>query len=301
MIQLVGYNFLMDGDTLNPYPSYVNNVTVTTLQGAEFDGLYVTQDVTSALSTEIPTEWDFYTIMLANFDGDLIAGSIENMVDQVDTIRIKRRKVGEFDWVTIYEQPINDPADFTFSGEDYFAEHDQEYEYAWVPVLANIEGNYITDTIESNFRGVFLCDADTIYKFSMGVEYGNSQQIQQVGVYNPIGQKYPIYVTNGANNYQTGSFQGKIVGNFENTGEFNRKEMVQEKNALLAWLTNKKAKILKDWNSNIWLVFVTGEPSISYDSQWGNGMMDVSFEYGELGDPTNATDMQSFGFWPTTE
>ena len=69
---------------------------------------------------------------------------------------------------------------------------------------------------------------------------------------------------------------GKVVGNIE----------------------NKKAKILKDFNGNMWLIFCTGAPSISYNSQWGNNMMEMSFQWGEIGDPNNVQDMQNVGLWP---
>lgn len=300
MIQFIRYNFLQDGNALDPYPTHVGTVTTAQIQNAQFNDFLITTDNTSPYSTEVPTDWDLYTMLWATFDGNLNGGSVDYTTAEVDSIRIKRRKVGEFDWVTIYEQPINSVSDFYFSGEDYFAVYGDEYEYAWVPVLAGIEGNYVTQTIESQFNAVYICDADTIYKFVAGVSYGPTQKFQQVGLYNPIGQQYPIYVTNGANNYETGSFTGKIIGNYEETHEFNRKEMVEEKKALFQWLTNKKAKILKDYNGNMSLIFITGAPSVSYDNQWGNGMMEISFQWGELGNPENAQDMQNNGLWPTT-
>lgn len=301
MIQLLGYNFLSDGDSLNPFPVAVQTIDSITLQNAEFNDFFVTRNVTEAYSTNVPTDWDFYTIMLANFNGDISAGSIDNLVSQVDSIRIKRRKKGEFEWLTIYEQAINDETDFNFSGQDNFAIYAEEYEYAWVPVLAGIEGNYIIESIESKFQGVYICDANTIYKFMAGVSYGHSQYIQQVAVYNPLGRKYPVYVSNGENNYQTGSFTGKLLGNYENTGVFNRKEMVLQKNEFMKWLTNKKAKFIKDYNGNAWCVFIIGEPSVSYDNQWGMGMMDTNFDYGELCDAEDIAAMQDVGLIPVLE
>lgn len=298
MLQFINYNFLGDGDCLTPRPSYFNGVNDIVVQNAIYNDFYITSNTTSSYSTTPPTEWDIYTLLWATFNGTINAGSVDYTVNDVDSIRIKRRKVGDFDWVTIYEQEINTVSDFLFSGEDYFVQNGEEYEYAWVPVLAGNEGNYIVKSIESQFKGVFIADADTIHKFYAGVAYGTSQQTQQVGIYNPIGQKYPIYVTNGANNYQTGSVTSKIVGNYEITGVLDRKEMVEEKNDLIKWLTNKKAKVLKDHNGNIWLVFITGAPSVTYDSQWGNGMMELSFQWGEMGDPNNVKDMQNVGLWP---
>ena len=309
MLELLGYNFLLDGDALNPSPTNIGNVGKVILRNSDYREIYATAEINENIDTTLPTDWDIYTLMLDNFsdlsknyeqDGvlRLNAGSIDTDINQISAIRIKRRKLNEFNWVTIYEKQINNADDLYFSGVDYFAANEEEYEYAWTIVFQGQEGQYITNSVESKFNGVFICDADTIYKFYAGVSYGPSQQTQLVGIYNPIGQKYPIYVTNGATNYQTGVLTGKIVGNYEDTGVFNRKEMVQQKNELIAWLTNKQAKILKDWNGNMWLCFVTGAPSVSYDSQWGNGMMEISFQYGEVGDPNNVEDMQNVGLWP---
>ena len=298
MLQFTGYSFIADGDALDPRPSYIDNIEQIKIQNAIYNDFYITSATISPYNTTPPTEWDIYTLLWATSNNTINAGSVDYTVNDVDSIRIKRRKVGDFDWLTIYEQEINTASDFLFSGEDYFAQNGEEYEYAWVPVLAGNEGNYIVKSIESQFKGVFIADADTIHKFYAGVAYGTSQQTQQVGIYNPIGQKYPIYVTNGANNYQTGSVTSKIVGNYENTGVLDRKEMVEEKNDLIKWLTNKKAKVLKDHNGNIWLVFITGAPSVTYDSQWGNGMMELSFQWGEMGDPNDVKDMQNVGLWP---
>lgn len=301
MINFLGYNFTMDGNSLDPFPSNVINIKTIKIQNALYDNFFVTKDITTPFNTTPPDEWDIYTIMLATFSNNLNAGSIDLSTSDVDSIRIKRRKVGEFEWITIYEQKINTAADFYFSGEDYFAINDTEYEYAWVPVLAGIEGGYVTQTIESKFSGVFLCDVNTIYKLIARVEYGPTERTQLVGLFNPLGSKYPIYVSNGATNYETGSVTGKLIGNYENTHVFNRKEMVEQREALFNWLTNKKAKIIKDSNSNCWLVFVTGSPSVSYDVQWGNGMMDLSFQWGEVGDSNNTQDMQNVGLLPIIE
>lgn len=298
MLQFVNYNFLMDGNALDPYPTNIQELDSVMIQNAYYDNLFITKEVTNGYSMEIPESWDIYTILLAGFDNTLKAGSIDYSLEDIDYIRIKRRKFGEFDWETIFQKKIDTLQDLVFSGEDYFAINNTEYEYAWVPVLSNTEGNYIVHQIESKFRGVFIADADVIYKLSAGVSYGPSEQTQLVAVYNPLGKKYPIYVSNGATNYQTGSVTAKIIGNYENTHTFNRKEMVEYKNALLKWLTNKRAKVLKDFNGNIWLIYITGSPSVTYDVQWGNNMMEVSFQYGEVGNVEEGNDMRNVGLWP---
>lgn len=301
MIQFVDYNFLLDGNSLDPYPTNVGEATNVLIKNAIYNDLLITKDTTSDYSTDVQDDWDVNTVILASFNNTLIAGSIDYSADDIDSIRIKRRKLGEYQWQTIHEQIINDADDLAFSGTDYFAMNDTEYEYAWTPVLSGTEGEYITRSIESKFKGVYIADTDTIYKFAAGVSYGPSEQTQLVATYNPLGKKYPIYVSNGATNYQTGSLTAKIIGNYENTHVFNRKEMVEQKNALLVWLTNKRAKVLKDFNGNIFLVYITGSPSVTYNTQWGNNMMEVSFQYGEIGDVNNVEDMRNVGLYPITE
>ncbi len=300
MVQFIHYNFLTDGNALDPFPSNVGDLDTVKIQGAVFNDLVITRDVSSPYGTTVPEDWDIYTILLATFNDTLKAGNVDISIEDIDSIRIKRRKLGEFDWQTIHEQEINSLQDLIFSGEDYFALNQTEYEYAWVPVLSNVEGTYIIESIESKFQGVFIADADVIYKLSAGVSYGPSEQTQLVAVYNPLGKKYPIYVSNGATNYQTGSVTAKIIGNYENTHRFDRKEMVQQKNNMLKWLTNKRAKVLKDSNGNMWLIFITGSPSVTYDAQWGNGMMEISFQYGEIGDVNDKEDMKKVGLFPIT-
>ena len=40
--------------------------------------------------------------------------------------------------------------------------------------------------------------------------------------------------------------------------------------------------------------------NVSYDSQWGMGMIDINFQYGEVGSPYSNEDMQNVGLVPKT-
>lgn len=298
MIAFCGYNFGKDGNSLDPVPTNVKDITSTYIQNGIYDCVFATRNVTDPYSTTIPSVWDIYTIMLANFNGNLSAGNIDIMLQAITSVRIKKRKQSSFEWITIKEIPINTMQDLNFVFEDYFSANNEEYEYAWVPVLNNVEGNFISQKIFSQFNGVFIADADTIYKFYAGVSYGVSEQVQKIGTFEPFGKQYPVYVSNSLINYQTGSLSGKIIGQYEKTYEFDRKEMVEEKNQLLKFLTNKKAKLIKDWNGNEFLCVIVGNPNVAYDSNWGMGMMTVSASYSECGQHDNANDMQKAGLIP---
>jgi len=290
MIGFCGYSFCEDGNAIDPYPTSIETITNIQLENAIFDDFYITRDVTTPYSATVPTDWDFYTVLWANFNGNLSAGNIEALLSQITSIRIKRRIVGEFDRTIIDEIPVNDVSDLSFIIEDYLTANDVLYEYSWVPTLNGVEGVPLTANILSQFNGIFVCDTNTIYKF-LSASYGDSTQVQKIATFEPYGRQYPVYISNALTNYQKGSISGKILGNFETTGVFDRVEMVQEKNAFLQFITNKQAKIIKDYNGNIWLVMIVDTPTVSYIPSWGNNMMSVNFNWSEIGNANSTQDL----------
>lgn len=290
-----GYNFCADKNALDAAPTNVNPITSVKLTSGIFDHWNLSRDVVDDYSSAIPTTWDYLTVMDANFNGDLNAGNIDFALSSIDGIKIKRRKIGEFDWVTLsYVKSADIGTGISFN--DNIAQSETEYEYAFVPVVAGVEGNYISNTIGAKFDGVFICDAETIYRFYAGVEYGATEHVQKIGIFEPYGRQYPVVVSNGAINYEAGSFTGTVLADgYLKHGKLDAPAMIKERKVLLDFLTNKKPKILKDWNGNIWLVVISSSPSVSYQSNSGMALADVGAGYVEIGDPNNQSDLYNSG------
>lgn len=302
MFMMCGYNFCSDGNALDPAPIVNNGFTDVTLKNGIFDHWNVNRDVTSPYSSAIPTDWDYLTIMNANFNGNIESGNSEFSLGNIDGIKIKRRKVTDFDWVTLTYFDASELESLNFVFNDNIAASGYTYEYAFVPVVGGTEGNYITNTIGAKFDGVFICDLDTIYKFYAGVKYGTNERVQKIGVFEPYGRKYPVVVSNSLINYETGSVTGTVLADdYLKTKAMNRIAMVKEQRALKDFLTNKKAKILKDWNSHSWLIVPIDNISTSYDSKYGMGIADVSFDWVELGDSNNQSDLYNNGILEEAE
>lgn len=296
MIGFFGYNFLADGNSADPNPTGVSGLNYIQTQNAIFESLEVTSDVTSQYITEIPSEWTFYDIMFANFEGNLNAGNVANVLDKITSIKIKRREYGTFDWITLYEQDVDGKVgNLSFVFEDYFAKADTRYEYAWIPVINGVEGDYMIKDVLSKFAGVFVADKDSIYKFEANVNFDTMQRVQRIGVFEPFGRQYPVYVSNALTNYNNGTFNATLIGDYTSTGKLSRKEMVEERDKVLDFLTNKKPKVIKDYNGNIWLVIVVDNPSVTFDANWGNGIASVSFQWGEIGNAEKEEDLKSAG------
>ena len=300
MIGLIGYNFCADGNALDPTPTNINDITFTKIQNGIFDHFNVSRDTSFDYSSIIPTDWDVNTLMNASFAGNASAGNVAQVATGVTSVRVKRRIKGTFNWITIREIPVTKPEDLSFVITDNLNAYNVEYEYAYVPMMEDVEGNYIVESILSKFEGVFICDIDTVFKFYAGVEYDTNDAIQQVGVFQPYNRKYPIVVSNSIMQYQTGSIGGWVLPeDYEDTHVFDRSKIVKEKEVLLNFLMNKKPKILKDMNGNNWLVYFTGNPSVTYDNNYGQGMLKVSANWTEVGDPNDKTDLYENGLIPT--
>ena len=300
MIGFIGYNFCSDNNALDPTPTDIGNITRTRLQNGIFDHFNVSRNVTFDYSSVIPTDWDIDTIMDANFENSVSAGNVNQVATGITGIRVKRRVKGTFDWITIREMSVEKSEDLSFVITDNLNAYNVEYEYAFVPMLGDVEGSYIIESILSKFEGVFICDVDTVFKFMAGVEYNSNQVNQQVGVFTPYNRQYPVIVSNSIMQYRTGQIGGWVLPEDYATNRIiDSTKITQEKEVLLKFLTNKKPKIIKDMNGNNWLVYFTGNPSLSYDNNYNQGMVKVNAEWTEVGDPNDKDDLYENGLIPT--
>lgn len=299
MIGLLGYNFCSDGNALDPMPTSVNGITTTIIQNGIYDHFYAGSNVTSDYNHALPTELDFTTIMDCNFEGNISAGNIDDLTSNISSVKIKRREKGTFDWTTIKEITVTGVDDLSFIFTDNLASNYTQYEYAYVPIAGQTEGSYTTSEVYSKFKGVFICDVNTIYKFYADIEYGSTDSVQKIGTYEPFGRKYPVMVSNGLLGYDTGTVSALIVPkNFSETHEFDRQAITTERNTLFKWLTNKKPKMLKDWNGGEWLIQITGNPQTDYESNYGMGIQRMTAEWVQTGDPKEKADLYANGLIP---
>ncbi len=296
MFSFLGYNFVQDGNSLDIAPTSVNNVTTVQVQNGIFDHFHLTSNVTSDYSPIKNTEWAYLDIIVANFDGNINGGNVDFLLQYLTAIKVKRRIKGTFNWVTLKTVSVKAFEDLNFAFNDYIAANNTDYEYALVPILNGAEGDYITNSITSQFKGVFICEKDNIYKFYAGVAYGAGKRVKKIGVFEPYGSKYPVIVANAKTNYYSNSISFTVLPlDYEKDRIMDRYEINKLTEEILNYITDNKAKIIKDWNNSIHLVYPSSEPNITYDNNWGMGKVDISFDYVEVGDANNEKDLMEFG------
>jgi hypothetical protein len=199
-------------------------------------------------------------------------------------------------------------------------------------VSVEVEGGYTKSVpVKSVFDSVYITDGIGSQRLKAGVAYESMQYQQVTGVHNTIGGKYPIVVTNSNVGYHSGSISAQIMpekfysknGNVDLSGYaylmtsemqklcnqdgnvlvaklqtydlLSRTSMVEQRNVLEQFLTNKKPKVIKDWNGNMWLVMFVDNLDISFDNSWGMGMAVVSGNWVEIGNPNDESDLENLG------
>ena len=177
-------------------------------------------------------------------------------------------------------------------------------EYALVLYENNVPSEYHTVDVTPIWGKYFLSDKDTRFVLKYAVIYSNHVQNIQNGTFMPIGATYPIVVQNGEGNFRSGSLQFKVLGyQFEIDKRLDRVSITQQTQDILKFLTNGKAKCLTDFNGNIYILKVVNSPQISYDANWGNGVVTISFDWVEQGKYNDYESMLELGLFDqvTTE
>ena len=296
----ISYNFT----GLNVGSSYYVTVEVTTTQGMSVSA----QSNTFTVSIDTPTLGEA-TIVNNACDGyiNVISNLSEEYDESITNILVKRQDVADVSgtWLTLYSQPITQESDMDFTFIDFTNQYGKTYKYALVPLLiqqqsgveVEVEGGYtVSDEVQSIFDGVFIADSTGSQKCKANVGYGNVDMNQVVGSITPIGAKYPIVITNSQNQYHNGSISGTIVpDDYYFNGNLSRIDMVNKRDELEQFLTNKRAKIIKDWNGKIWLVMIMDNVSCTFNNNYGMGIVNFSTSWVEVGDPTNQQDLQATG------
>jgi hypothetical protein len=114
----------------------------------------------------------------------------------------------------------------------------------------------------------------------------------------PIGATYPMVIQNGEGNYTSGCIQFKVLGyQYEIDKRLDRISITKQKEDILKFLTNGKAKCLTDFNGNIYILKVINSPQISYDANWGNGIPTISFDWVEQGKYNDYESMLELGLF----
>lgn len=297
-----GAFFSADELSLSASPTSIENINSLTIYNTILDTLYATQNPDVTPSVDIPTEWDFDTVMQTTFDdGTTSATNVTWTLDTVSHLAIKRKKMDEFEWTTLLVKEIHTLEDFNLHDVD-ITPTTGEYLYAVVPMLNGIEGAYTT--VPVNIEVTQLTISDSTGVWSTFITDGSCDTVNETpGAFvATLNSKYPTYVSNTIANYQTITVSGEFYPtNDQCSLDLMDDDVIRVKyiKEFIDFLTNRKPKILKAVDGRRWLVMV--------DNGVTDSMVDfyktrnISFSCVEIGNPDSTEDLTLNGFIDVSE
>ena len=305
----LGYNFLGADETAIPIsPTIPKDDTSIELSSVMADTLAVTKNIEFEPTAEVNSEWDFDTILIADFNQDTIAGNVKWALETISHIAVKRRVVGSYKWVTLAIQEVNDVEDLNIGGTDITSES-LEYEYAIVPILNTIEGDYSSATVDVTNSDLVLIDKTGIYHTPLTDGYCDTTDVHPNQVLELLHNRYPTIVRNTMANYETINVTGNFLpydkdgdcidmSIFEDTPQNDRRRHLYARE-VKEFLTNGRTKILKNVDGQCWLVYVTTPPTDSADNYYN--IRKLTFTCTEIGSLKSEEDLYYAGLLDVPE
>ena len=287
------------GYTHSTDPTLVNikNINSVTLENSVCDEIYVSSGLEDYDSENKP-EWTANTAFYAKFRNNLFAGNVNYTLSTLSALRIKRRVLGTYKWITLYElTDIKDVEDVQIEFKDVTPLR-QEYEYALVPVINNVEGEYTIEPIKVDFKGVFVVGQEKIFHTVLNINTCGEILPQRnfvSSVANPLDSKYPYVFYNGVNNYDSGTLAATYAPFDKENCEWDFENACGYRNELKNMLTDGRPKIIKYDDGCGWLVAVINN-SISENANGNRYNVITSFDWTEIGSLESSNDLYFSGF-----
>ena len=268
------------------------------LSNGIYDRIDITSDVDVTIETYEPV-WNTKTVLDANFNGNISGGNTDIILSEVGALRIKRRQAQSNNWITLKEIKVNKPEDFKIDYIDTCVPSGVEQIYAIVPVDPNGQetSTYITkSTGDFRWNGVFVSMGTDIMKFFSRVQYNSLTKNRAIGTFTPLASKYPVVVQNGLTSYLSGTLSTLVLGeDWDGAKPINRLSVVVQLTKIHEWLDKGDPVVLKDWNGWILICRPTSGDTVTFDSNYGNGVATASFNFVEQGKYDNQDDLYEAG------
>jgi hypothetical protein len=281
----LGYNFLSDDSSLLKTTTSEDIIEITISNGI-YDHMNFLSDI-ETFSTTIPS-WESNTILNCNFNDNLFAGNVSEIITNLQKIVVRKKEINDTEWLNLIEIDISLPnSNVYFTMIDTYNKNNTLYEYQILPINNDgIIGSVQSNEIYSCFNHSYICDAYNSYMVKNELEYSNFDNSLESGIYKPFGSKYPVVVNNSDISFEKGTLTALLLSS-STRYSIDRINEIKLRKEFNVFLSNKRAKILKDLNGNLWVIMITSPISNNFYKELGNGIASTTFDWVEIGNLTN--------------
>ena len=266
------------------------------LQNAIFDAIEGFDDI-SKIYSSAKEEWSYNCIINGEFRNDLEAGNIDTNGQDVKYILFQKRKIDELQWNTIAKLDY-DKAIKLYQIMDYYIENAQPYEYCIVPLTATVQGDR-SEVVEitPDYDGIWLTDSQNNIKLFYNLEQGDVEFTKPRSSTETLGGKYPIVTYSGNLDYKKGTVRAMVLSDASMGGEIDIYQEKINRNNIVNFLKSWKPKLYRNsTNGEMMMIATINNPKFSHNNDLVGQIGTISFDFEEVGDITNDTDMRNNGF-----
>ena len=278
---------------INATPVNSGDTEIVEISNAIFDEVYMDSNTDLPYDTEIP-EWGYSTILDAKFQNNILAGNVDFTLDSISGMFIKKRKVGDYKWTTIHYVPIQIEEDFDFYFNDIVVAAETTYEYAAVPIVNNAEGTYQTITVDVCYDGCFIIDPTRGYQVIGELKRSNLTRKIPANVVETVHSPYPFVHYYSESKYDQFTVSGWFVERDKQTYRFDSLNGWKYREAVRDFLSNRRAKIVKWYDGQIYMACVTSD--VSETEGTFNEHVTTNIQFTQIGNVSSNADLYKHGF-----
>mgnify|MGYP001152849902 CR=1 FL=1 len=283
----IGYDFLnLSNGAVFEDQIPITGITKIELFQGLIDDIYIDEDIAYPVTITKPSTWQYSTVLHAEFNETMEAGSVAAGGYTIDKIKLQKRQWNELEWSEVGELIYNPDDKLLYELYDTNVANDFVYQYSLIPMAAGVIGNRVTSTeITADFEGVFISDKDNNYHLLYDATVGDMAHFTPSAKLEPLGSKYPIVIYSNTD-YTEWDVEATFISAHTIAEQQNRQVNIRMEQAdrqqLLAFLKNKKPKIYRDIHGNLKLVTVINNPVESFKPE-AEGIATLSLTLVEIG------------------
>lgn len=289
----LGTTFCGGKYTLSPPATPQSTIFTLQIKDGIYNHLFLS---TNALIQNGNFEWDYDTVLNADFNEDFSAGNKEFNLQKTDHIILRRREIGKQNWITLYKKEILTVNDFNIHFVDKYTRANADYEYKVSSYLNGVENTAIIENVYSDFDGIYIVDKDSIYGTIYNLDSCDTNRNIAASVQELLNSQYVRVISCSSSNYESGTASGLFIDYNPSTDYLDKKASLQFREDIKNRLAsaNKKPLVLKIHDGRIWMIKVTGGIKDTNDGHID--LRRVGFDWVEIGDINDMKDLYGWNF-----
>lgn len=239
-------------------------------------------------------EWDYDTVIYAEFKNSLNAGNMNNDSDlPIEKIKIKKRKKGDTTWSDVVDIPFS--KNMVYSYKDKLVESLETYEYAVQGILGSTLLSEKISTVDCEFSGIWLIGKEQEYQLQFNDEISEITNNETYNMVTTLGSKYPFIIKNGSVSYRTFTVTGTLISEAsDKVSKIDRFEEKKLRNNINKFLNDRKPKLVKD-SSGVYVLSQISDVVLTPRADSYRYVYDISFTITEINDCYDENVLKNYG------